>query len=197
MDDILTVLHNSEVDYLSISETWLNFSISDSEITVPGYNTSRFDRDGGNAMRGGGGIVVYSKDTRDFDHLTDWSLCCEDVQWTWSKLNLKGTRQTFIETVYRPPAGNVEKFNELLEQKVLDVMGGGPCDILILGDVNIDLSQPRSVNTRRYVNIYQTLGLKQLVKKATRVTRTSKSLIDHLLTTNEDLYVRGEPYRWG
>ncbi len=40
--------------------------------------------------------------------------------------------------MYRNPSGNVENYHELLEQKILDLYQDGPCDILAMGDTNID-----------------------------------------------------------
>ena len=45
MDDILTLLGNSELCYLGLTETWLNCSISNCELEIPGYDIMRFDRD--------------------------------------------------------------------------------------------------------------------------------------------------------
>ena len=57
VDDILTILNNSELDYLSITESWLNASISNDDIDIEGYTVTRLDRDGGLTKRGG---VVFS-----------------------------------------------------------------------------------------------------------------------------------------
>ena len=43
------------------TETWLHNSISDSLITISGYNLLRFDRE---IKRGGGVCVYYSNDTK-------------------------------------------------------------------------------------------------------------------------------------
>ena len=40
MDDILTILNNSELDYFRITESWLNNSISDADLDINGYNTT-------------------------------------------------------------------------------------------------------------------------------------------------------------
>ena len=50
MDDVVTPLHNSDLKYLRLSESWLNYSISDSELLIPSYVMHRFDRDGGLAL---------------------------------------------------------------------------------------------------------------------------------------------------
>ena len=40
MDDILTIINNSELDYFSTTESWLNASISNDDIEIDGYNVS-------------------------------------------------------------------------------------------------------------------------------------------------------------
>ena len=103
---------------------------------------------------------------------------------------LPATKPTYISTIYRPPTGNVENFLELIELYVLQFVDDGPCDIVILGDMNLDIKQLRSTNVKMYTNSMKRLGLSQLVKSYTRVTITSKSLIDHIWTNNDELYPR-------
>ena len=54
-------------------------------------------------------------------------------------------------------------------------------NILLLGDFNIDLfKQPPAWN-----NTTTLFGLEQLVEEATRVTKSSATLIDHIYTNNK------------
>ncbi len=45
IDDVKALLYRSDLDFLGLSESWLNSSISDDEIEINGYNTHRFDHD--------------------------------------------------------------------------------------------------------------------------------------------------------
>ena len=49
------------------------------------------------------------------------------------------------------------------------------------GDVNIDMRKPSNKKARKYQTLLEALSLKQIVTKPTRVTRTSKTLIDHVV----------------
>ncbi len=60
-DDIKVLLLRSDLNVLSLSETWLNSSISDEEITIPGYSLHRLDRGLGNSKTGGGPDYIYKK----------------------------------------------------------------------------------------------------------------------------------------
>ncbi len=94
---IKDLLTKSKVDYLTLNESWLNFSIDEKELEISGFNFHRFDRDNGTGQRGGGGILTYYTNERSFVLQTEWNLCCPDVEWTWIKLNLPRTCPTFIE----------------------------------------------------------------------------------------------------
>ena len=63
IDDINVLLHRSCLDYLGITESWLNNSVNDSEIILPGYSMTRLDRNNGMNMNGGGGrnSCLYQK----------------------------------------------------------------------------------------------------------------------------------------
>ncbi len=161
-DDMLTILNNSEFDYFSITESWLNNSISDDDLYIDGYNITRFDRDDGKAIRGGGGILIYTaiKAKRDFRHVAEWNLCCPDCEWVWLTLNLPDTRRTYICTLYRPPSGSVENFLNLLENKIMDIYSDENADVLILGDMNINWSDSKNHNRRKYANLLKILNRK-------------------------------------
>ena len=54
--------------------------------------------------------------------------------------------------------------------------------VVLTGDINFDLiGRPDSLVTR-YINTSDMFGLEQIVTKPTKVTRTSRTLIDHLIT---------------
>ena len=54
--------------------------------------------------------------------------------------------------------------------------------VILTGDINFDLiGRPDSLVTR-YSNTLDMFGLEQIVTKPTRVTRTFRTLIDHIIT---------------
>ena len=63
-------------------------------------------------------------------------------------------------------------------------------DLVIVGDINIDL-KGRNPNSTIYRNMLKNLGLTQLIMTPTRVTNQSATIIDHILTNREDLYLQG------
>ena len=56
--------------------------------------------------------------------------------------------------------------------------------LVVTGDVNKDMQKPSDNNlTRNYQTLLEAFSLKQIVTKPTRVTRTSKTLIDHIVVS--------------
>ena len=187
-DDIKLLLLRSELNVLSLCETWLNSSISDEEIAIPGYSTHRLDRGLGNSKLGGGGLIVYTKHGHHYQHMTEWNVGNDDIEITWVKLSLKLTRPTYIANVYRPPNGNVENFLQVLESKYLDIQAEGVADVLIMGDTNINTLKRGDTNAMKYRNMIKRLRLTQLYNAPSRVTNTTKSCIDHILTNHKEFY---------
>ena len=52
--DIQAILSRSELNALCLTETWLNQSIDNLELTIPGYTLHRLDRGNGITGKGGG-----------------------------------------------------------------------------------------------------------------------------------------------
>jgi hypothetical protein len=48
MDELKVFMSNQSMDVLTVSETWLNSTIIDSEVELPGYYLLRKDRESGN-----------------------------------------------------------------------------------------------------------------------------------------------------
>lgn len=70
---------------------------------------------------------------------------------------------------------------EQIETLLTDLVSTWEGMLVVTGDVNIDLS-PNTSLTRSYNETLQTLNLHQLVSKPTRVTKTSSTLIDHIVS---------------
>ena len=103
IDDIRLFLSQSELNCLCLTESWLNNAISDEEISIPNYNLVRFDRGKGQSKKGGGGLIAYIDTRYQFEHISEWDLCNDDMEVLWLKLSLQLTRPTYVGIVYRPP----------------------------------------------------------------------------------------------
>ena len=81
--------------------------------------------------------------------------------------------------MYRNPLEKVawmEKFSSMMDAASLDAS-----EIILLGDFNIDLLKPQTSR----LDITSSYNLVQLVNSPTRITASSKTIIDHIYTTHE------------
>ena len=124
------LLSRSNLNILLLSETFLNYSVSNTLMEIEGYNFYRMDRDGGSGKKRGRGLCVYSNPDYKVTHLTDKNLCTPDIEIMWLCLELKVMRKTFTANVYHPPDRNLQNFTEIIELQTLDLYTNGNPDII-------------------------------------------------------------------
>ena len=112
-----------KISELSITESWLNSSVTNTEIDIEGYNAIKKDRSGN------GGVCVHIRDDLVFS-------ACGDIQTEdktlWFELLLPKTKSVIIGTVYKPPKQEdfLDNFENILSKLRSD------CKTIILGDFN-------------------------------------------------------------
>ena len=109
---------------------------------------------------------------------------CEDLwidikQGADKKSGEKGSNFV-VGVVYRHPTQNYTKFCDKL-CKTLNILNKNKTDYMIVGDFNVDiLKYSLATNITKYVNSLNSVGCKLFIDKATRVTKTSATCIDHV-----------------
>ena len=102
------------------------------------------------------------------------------------EFHLPKTKPIIIGTCYRSP--KQKNFLDQFENNLCKLRTD--CDIIILGDYNICFQQKKSALFKGYSNLLRNFGLKQIIEEPTRVTCTSRSLIDHILCNNQENIVQ-------
>lgn len=93
-------------------------------------------------------------------------------------------RDIFVAGVYRQPKGDFDTFIEQLEI-LLSKATSKYSNLIIAGDLNIDwFTQNKSLNI--FKDTIETFGLKSVIQEPTRVTETSKTLLDYIITNIPD-----------
>ena len=90
---------------------------------------------------------------------------------------------------YRPPNSNHEVLK--LIENLIKNLDNEEKEIVILGDFNYDLLN-RSVthNSDNFLEILNLYQLHQLINEPTRITETSKTLIDVVITNKPENYLK-------
>ena len=97
------------------------------------------------------------------------------------------SRPFLVSTVYGPPSAPPEFFDNL--EKLVKAIDDENKEMYILGDLNCDmLRKDNEINTATMTvkSLYEQYQLYQLIDQATRITMTTSSLIDLIVTSTPE-----------
>ena len=107
---------------------------------------------------------------------------CEDL---WLKILKRGTEKYFVRIIYRHPKSDVNKFLTALNNKLVQVSKSNFI-FYVVGDININvtLNEQFKSNSTNSLNMLRNNFAFAVINKATRVTDTSKSTIEYIVTND-------------
>ena len=182
IDELRLFLSTAKIDILAINETKLDSTISNTELCITEFDLVRNDRKCNG--RHGGGVCFYIKKNLNFHIRKD--LHDESLEILSIEIIKPRSKSFVVTTWYRPPSSSLDlfrAFEEIVEK--IDCTG---LDYYILGDLNCDYLCPEKANlaTSYLRNIADVYGLSQLISEPTRITKTTKTLIDVCFTNNPE-----------
>lgn len=182
IDEFRFIFENSFVDFICVSETWFDSTVTDSFVSLYGYNLCRVDRDDGY-----GGVAIYIRkgitftvkcSSKEKDLFED----CETldninlVEYLFIEVNSEG-RKILVGSVYRPN----RTVNTTQFMRSLEVLSAMYEDILIAGDFNSNVLEDNSL-----LYEFSSLGLVLPNKTVpTHFTASTCTLLDLFLVGNE------------
>ena len=181
MDELRLFCDKYKPHVLSLNETWLDDSFSDVELSLPGYQLVRRDRD-----RHGGGIAVYIAENLSLNRL---DTPADNIEALWFELSQPHSKKILFGAIYRPPNLDASTFTDSLEE-MLNNHVNESLETVLLGDFNFDYTSPNAA-TKNFQRIANLFNLKQLITDPTRITQSSRTLIDLFFTSKPELYVSG------
>ena len=193
VDQLRILLEGSQLDVLTLSETWLNESVNQTTLQFSDFVAYRQDREVGAGVKSrGGGLLtlINSKHAADCENLVDISKVCQDIEAQWLYLRRPHCRDVVICNVYRPPGGNLEKAIKYLDDSVRN-FDLSKVELFLLGDLNVDYKNKTSPNYKKLSFFVQSNGLLQLIHNTTRNTSNSSSLLDLILTNSKYIKIAG------
>ena len=176
LHNLLSFLPN-QFSVIGISETKLN-SFSSSNIDLPNYNFLRKD-----SPTQAGGVGIYVHNCLSYLLRPDLDFVAHGCDTLWIEILLpKKDRNIIFGIVYRHPNSNLTDFKEDLSN-ILDIITNENKQIIITGDVNIDLIKSESHQfTSDYLDMLYTNFCFPVITQPTRITDHSQTLIDHIYT---------------
>ena len=178
--EIHQLLHAHDIHILSVNETWLDNTISDTSISVPGYTVYRADRDSR-----GGGVCIYVQNSLLAHPLPApifLSQTQPEPECLFIKVDVPAkplTIKFIVCSIYRPPSARVDFWENL--RAVFDHHSQYD-DYVVLGDFNTDVLNPSF--SSQYPHLLRFCSEYQLRNVVTSPTRhPSNTCIDLILVS--------------
>lgn len=163
---------------MCITETHITEEIEENEFSVPGYNTFVCY----SHSRHTGGVIIYTQ-----SQVQAMIISSDKSLDYWSLLvKISLTNESFIVGgIYRSPNGNMDEFFNYFEN-ILDTNELQSRQTIVMGDFNVDYNR-KSRQQCLLKNIITSAGYKQIIKENTRITNTSATCIDLIVTNMHNL----------
>ena len=156
-------------------------------IRLLGYDIIRSDR-----KKSSGGVCFY---VRSSIILLRNDLCDQVLEITTLEIRKPNSRPFIDIKWYRPPKISVACFDNF--NQIIQPAENQSDEIYILGDLNCNLmSNILEAHTNCLNNLLDVYQFCQLITKPTRITSTSKSLIDLFITNNNNRIIKSGVYSY-
>ena len=169
--ELESIVDELKPDIVTLAEVWKPYSAG---VTIEGYHEiiTKLRPSG---VRGGG-VGIYLSRKYKYEKIEKINnLHLKKLEIISIRMITNETK-TIIIAVYRPPNVNTADTISDLE-KILKQIGNE--NAIITGDLNIDLANSNSLG-EKYSELLLSYDLIQFVKAFTRITSTSKTIIDHV-----------------
>ena len=177
LDEVVNFVKTYNFSVFVVNESWLDESVGDLNIQIPGYNVVRRDRN-----RQGGGVCIYVMSNLKYTVLNGYGI---DIESAWICVNIDSGK-VVVGTVYRPPSADKLYDDSILNE--LEKITAMYENVILLGDLNIDCLKKGLSQTNFIGHLEDLFSMTQLVSEPTRETTTSVSLIDVILSTKPHLH---------
>lgn len=185
LHEIDKIVQETNMDVIGACETFISEHTPNTSFDISGYNFFHVDRD--QSCRGGVGLYVRNEypavRIKLPEDLVQPEMCFVQIT--------VGTVKMAVGVVYRSPLIPYSVFAAIHENIAFVTAKYEHC--IIMGDMNIDHLKIDS-SPLKFFNTYFTepFALSQVIEQPTRITNTSSTLIDLMLTSNpENVKVHG------
>lgn len=91
-------------------------------------------------------------------------------------------KDLLVIALYRPPSGRINMFLSQIRSFVSDNYDAKRSDLIIIGDFNINYSCTKNSDVTKLKKLDKDFMITQMVKRPTRISKTTSSTIDLLFT---------------
>ena len=175
-----------QFDIIGITETKFQKGIAPiNDPSLPGYNHRHTPTESSK-----GGALIYVKDSLVFDRRDDLEKIMyksKELESVFIEIEVTGKKNQIYGCIYRHPCMDIDNFNEEYLEKLLIKLDQEKKISYLMGDFNMDLLKADS--DEKISEYYDKLTSHLFVPHITlptRVTSTSKTLIDNIFSNDPD-----------
>ena len=171
--------------FIGLTETWLD-EYKENLYDIPQYvSVTRYRK-----TKRGGGVSLLIRNHIPFISRNDLAYFDSEMESVFIEIDksvFQSSSNIIIGVVYRMPDSSVEVFNERLSDTLNSVQKENKL-FYLLGDLNIDFFK-HDVHrpTSEFLDTIYSYNVYPLITKPTRVTSSSATLIDHILSNDIDI----------
>ena len=134
------------------------------------------------AIKKGGGICIYIHKQLEFKLRNDTDIFNSEIKICFVEIINSKSRNVVVTGVYRPPKGDIKVFKNYCKD-FLKKKSGSSKTVFMVGDLNINsFDYDNNALVKNFFNLIFQSGFLPLIQRATRVTRTTATAIDHIIT---------------
>uniref|UniRef100_A0A1W7R6J3 Putative reverse transcriptase n=1 Tax=Aedes albopictus TaxID=7160 RepID=A0A1W7R6J3_AEDAL len=178
-EELKRIVSDSKIDIACFTETWMDSSISDSMINIPGFNVIRNDRN-----RHGGGICIYVKKGLAYRMVKKSIVCVDDYSTKTEYLIIEiliGNDRLLLAVYYNPPEVDCSDLlcSHFEEYSVRF------SSTYFIGDFNTDPFK-HTRRSSRFNDVVDNMSFERINSEPTFFYNTGSSLLDLFLTDTPD-----------
>jgi hypothetical protein len=196
IEELIETCNILKVSVLVITESWLDETITNNSIAIPGFHEPiRRDRTVNGKSTRSGGCLIYISELLSYDHKSQLQENLFEHIWVDIRVN---NIKLSINCIYRPPNNSSQDHESFLEtsENILKKLDTYDTDYKILtSDLNFGniycktpILPPKPLY-RTAPDLYAKYGYLQLIDIPTRITKDTTSLIDLFYIQNDELIV--------
>ena len=166
---------------IALTETWCNDNRADKNSVWQILNYKPIDKIRQTGQERGV-IALFVHNNFDFKIIKRGNICNDDIEYLTVKILRNKDKNIIFSCIYRPLRGNSQFFLDNINVLV-NKFKGQEKQIFLAGDFNINsLDYSRNTIVRDFFNLAFQNSIFPVINRPTRVTKTSATIIDHILT---------------
>ena len=178
MIDVL--INERNPDVICISETWLSPDTPNEHIVIPSYSVYRCDKGRG------GGACIYVKDIYTVNLLEPTNERPQGVEDVWVTIQSCKFPTIIVGCMYRHPKAHICTYDYIRD--MMHSLSLKNKAFYILGDFNDDFLS----NNSKLKHLISNTELTQLITVPTRITQTSSTLLDLIITNRPSSVIQSD-----